>query len=105
MSKEIAKINGLGEVELRIAWPDYQTQECKEVEIVTAELTEVNTQYNNDNLLHRPSTLTLVGRNRDNERITIIIKNYQANAHAKRDYIKHDVIETNREINEERMIE
>lgn len=105
MSKEITKINGLGEVELRIAWPDYQTKECKEVEIVTAELTEVNQDFNNDDFLHSSSTLTLVGWNRDNERVTITIKNYQASAHDKRDYIKHDIIETNREINEERMIE
>lgn len=105
MSKEITKINGLGEVELRIAWPDYQTKECKEVEIVTAELTEVNRDFNNDDFLHSSSTLTLVGWNRDNERVTITIKNYQASAHGKRDYIKHDVIETNREINEEKMIE
>lgn len=105
MSKEAAKINGLGEVELRIAWPDYQTKECKEVEIVTAELSEVSRDYNNNNFLDRSSTLTLVGWNRDNERVTITIKNYQAKAHTKRDYIKHDVIEANCEINEERMIE
>lgn len=46
-----------------------------------------------------------MGWNRDNERVTITIKNYQADVHIKRDYIKHDIIETNREINEERMIE
>ena len=105
MSEEVAKIDGLGEVELRIAWPDYQTKECKEVEIVTAELMEVSQDFNNNDFFHRSSILTLVGWNRDNERVTITIKNYQASAHAKRDYMKHDVIESNREINEGKMIE